>query len=303
MGEARLQLIPPYDNLTPLPLVICLVRPKWETAMLNCSLKRRVVLVLVCSFTLLGCSKNGQEKTSEDMAQEKAITTWKYIKEAMLLEPRKAEYHGKGGMNNMISSASAIEALPTNNVEIEAIAYTKARTTLLRRIAAQFNTAMNNPKSLEDDETKAIQVQFEKVDKEKERLLKKYLDFATQDEAKELRERLAIDRPKPETQVKQETQGKQGVASKPAIPDIKIVDTDIIHNILSANEVEIQARNRGAAGYVTFKLICGNPEPGTPTEWEQRTYFDAGENRTVKFSLPGLDHTGDSLRYKVLIEY
>jgi hypothetical protein len=53
-------------------------------------------------------------------------------------------------------------------------------------------------------------------------------------------------------------------------------------------EFTIHARNRGSAGKVLFRYHFENPNTNVPhmTNWYHYDYFEAGEVKTVKFSLP-----------------
>jgi hypothetical protein len=68
-------------------------------------------------------------------------------------------------------------------------------------------------------------------------------------------------------------------------------------------EFTIHARNRGSAGKVLFRFHLDNPNTNVPhmTNWYHSVYFDAGEVKTVRFSLPNPGTGGKSI-YTVTIE-
>jgi hypothetical protein len=89
-------------------------------------------------------------------------------------------------------------------------------------------------------------------------------------------------------------QVKKAAATK---PDVKLVDSGHVYHPLADDECWAEARNAGAAGYVTFTF---KTEGGYKATY--RTYFDRDENRTVKFTLPGLRSSNMGDKYRLSVE-
>jgi hypothetical protein len=83
---------------------------------------------------------------------------------------------------------------------------------------------------------------------------------------------------------------------KPVKPAIKIVNKGYEVNLVSDNVCWAEVRNAGAAGYVTFTFSDTSGYKAT-----YRTYFDTGEGRTVRFTLPG-DTSRNGARWGLSVE-
>ncbi len=81
---------------------------------------------------------------------------------------------------------------------------------------------------------------------------------------------------------------------KPPEPNIVIIDFGQESNLFSADVGWAEVRNLGGAGDVTFRYTSNGGYLAT-----HRTYFDAGERRMVRFTLPGLNSSNCGTEYRI----
>jgi hypothetical protein len=85
---------------------------------------------------------------------------------------------------------------------------------------------------------------------------------------------------------------------KPTLPNIKFVNHRHEANLIADDVCQAEVRNAGAAGYVTFVYKTDGGYEGS-----YRTYFNEGEGRTVRFTLPGLNASNRGRTYTLSVEY